>query len=292
MEKFCPNCGAELKEDSQFCPSCGKPVDSKVNEDSSEKSSNIIKKEKEKIESVSTFKYLGNGLKNLTKGYILAFKNKRFLVLMLIIAIIWIVFSVLPILGYDTQIVNILNYITFASAGVGLGIVGIIGGIFGKIVYAYFLIPLFLGINPFKGFGTALKNLPKALTSLSNQFLSPFIAGLGFSLISYNFFNADLTIENSMIGIIAFILAFRTTGRENSFWKGFLYTLNKDLEITQDNKKKANLFFYGLSIGFIISIGLTFLGIKHICYILGIILLIASVILKFVNKTSKQEVTV
>jgi len=293
MEKYCKECGSLLIEESSFCPSCGAEIS-----DDNKKLQEITTKPELNYDSskanrnLSATKHLISGIKNIPKGIILSFQNKRYLALIIILTLLWTIPSILAILGNESQILKIISYITYSLGGISSSILGILGGITGKIFYAYFLIPIFLGNNPLRGVIKAGREISNTFNTKLVKSFSSFVFGIGAALILYNFFNFSLAIQNSMIGIIGFIFAFRTVGQDNNFWKEFVYKLSKKDKNYLVKTTLTNRLFYGLSIGFLFAIILSLIPLDNICYIVGVFLLIVSIFLKIVSKSSKQEVTV
>ena len=293
MEKYCKECGTLLNEESSFCPTCGANID---NEDDDFKelkfetdSNSSSNKHNSKISATS---HLISGIKNIPKGIILSFQNKRYLIIIILLILLWTIPSIMTILGSESQILNIISYITYSLGGISSSILGIVGGVIGKVVYAYFLVPIFLGNNPLRGIIKGAREISNTFNTNLVKSFSSFVLGIGVALILYNFFNSSLAIQNSMIGIIGFVTAFRTVGQENNFWKEYVYKLNKRAKSDLERKALTNRLFYGLSIGFLFAIILSLIPLDNICYIVGVFLLIISIFLKIVSKSSKQEVTV
>ncbi|MDD4078050.1 MAG: hypothetical protein PHT03_08805, partial [Bacilli bacterium] len=71
------------------------------------------------------------------------FKNKKRLILIGIIALLWIIFILLPVFGINPLPVKILSFLTFAQGGISMNPLRVIGGVIGKGVFAIFFLSLF-----------------------------------------------------------------------------------------------------------------------------------------------------
>lgn len=293
MERYCIKCNATLTGNSKYCASCGEPVPQEESGESFLETTQTTKTvlKPKRVKGMSPLKYLLSGVSRLVKGYALAFRNKRFIIVMILMAAVWTVLSILPLYGNNTKLVRTLNYLTFANGGLGSGWLGAAGGIFGKVVYAYLVLPLVFGQNPFKGIGKAVKCLPKAFAFKGGKSTAPLLAGCGLAFIAYNFMNGNASIQNSMVAIAAFFLTLRALGRKEGFLKGFVKSvMDKYFKRGSDDGLRVDRIFYGMAAGFLLSILFSLIKVNSICYLAGLVFVLSAFIVSIAGKLSNREV--
>jgi hypothetical protein len=159
-------------------------------------------------------------------------KNPKQLIPMLAMGAFWLALSMLPALGINPLPVQLLSFLTFAQGGMYGGVLGAVGGVMGKAVFAYFvsalLLPLFSGKNPFRGMGGGFKAFFSGLAAQSASAAAPLLMGLGLALILYNFFTGNAGLVNSMAGVVGFMLALKALlSKGGSIWGLLLTAANK-----------------------------------------------------------------
>lgn len=338
--KFCTQCGDEVKPNDKFCVTCGSKIEQEleieeqkpkafkteslveenqknkvINQDSISKVKQIfgntsfaaatagemfftqaIPSMNNVTSNLGPIKYLLNGIKNILKGPKNILKDKKMLISTIVMAIIWILLAILPTFGAYSKPIRYLSFLTFARGGMGQDLINIIGGTIGKGLYAYFITSLFLpilsGKKPLKGIGGGIKTIFKTFAVKDINQLVPLFLGSGVALIIYNFLTGNALLINSMAGIVGFILALRALSRKTGFLRGFIMSV-----VNKFSKNKFTDTYFvdstisGITTGFALSILLSAIPFRYICYIIGIVFVIVSIILKLVSRNkNKKEV--
>lgn len=347
--RFCIECGAEIKPDSKFCISCGSKIAEelekeevlepeayktkppiKENQKEEEVKSKDEKKRKINLDKVSSpgkifdntsfdattsgemiftqtmpainnigstlgpIKYLLKGIENIFNGLKNAFRDKKKLIPAIVMAAIWIILTILPMLGVYNTPIRYLSFLTFARGGMGQGLLNIIGGTVGKGLYAYFvtalILPIFSGKKPFKGIGRGIKTLLKSFAVKDISEAVPLFLGSGIALIIYNFLNANASLINSMAGIVGFIMALRALSRNTGFLRGFIMSvLNKLSKKKSMGTSFANRTIAGITTGFALSILFSTIPFRFTCYVVGIIFIAVALILRIASGSSNKD---
>ncbi len=299
MNFICKNCNAPIKTGEKFCAVCGTAVaqdeyqHAVANGEHTQTNQTVVK------EPMPFGKAVKQGVKKLTTALKIMLKNpkKMFLLLLptVIISAIWLVLSLLFSLGVSALPLQILSFFTFALGGMTGGAFGMMGGIFGKAMTAYFvnatIIPLCKKQKPFdKGKIKSGLQAVFAKGSLKGAVaISPVLIGFGLALIAYNFMNATACLQNSMIGIIGAVMALQLLSKGGGIIFSFLFML---LKVMTKGKAPSYLTIdraiAGLAMGFTGAVALSLLPLSSICYILGVICLIGGIVAPLVeNKTAK-----
>ncbi|MDP3058341.1 MAG: hypothetical protein Q8N36_02665, partial [bacterium] len=132
-------------------------------------------------------------------------KNPRQWIPMLILSAFWLILSLLSAFGINSQAVRVLSFFTFAQGGMYNGMLGAIGGVIGKAVFAYFvsvlILPIFSRKNPIKGVGRGLKSFITGIVVKSANEAGKLVVGIGLALVMFNFFTGNASTVNSMAGV-------------------------------------------------------------------------------------------
>jgi hypothetical protein len=241
------------------------------------------------------FKYFFSGVGRLLKGFIGVFRNKKRLIAVIAVSLIWLVLMLLPSLGLQTSKLKWLDFLTFSKGGTSGGLLGQIGGVAGKGMFAYFIfssaLPVFGGGRPFAGIGKGLKRFFGSLSFRDKSAVSSLLSGAGIALAAYNFLTGNALLINSMAGISAFFISLRALANRGGFLRGFLTSITSKFSKGHTAYASAiTRFMAGLAAGFAIGVALSATGISVIGYIGGCIFLIAAVIIKIVTRGRKGEV--
>lgn len=322
--QFCTQCGASIKSDSKFCTGCGAKAEQPVKSPSPSKDSPISAKTVSTAASLllgntslaaatggeMTFtqampavggiipgvelgplKYLLGGVGRLFKGITGVFKNKKRFISVLVVSLLWLILLMLPALGINIPALRYLNFLTFAQGGTSGGALGMAGGLVGKGLFAYFIAALFTGSKPFAGLGGGFKSLLGSLAVKEKSALASLLLGAGLALIGYNFLTGNGSLQNSMAGIIAFLISLRAIANKGGFLRGFLRSLFKKLGKGQMPDTSAiTRIMAGWATGFAIGVPLSVTGISSIGYLTGSVLAIVAVVLKIVSDSKKEAV--
>jgi len=316
MSKFCRNCGVQLKPDVKFCAPCGveaqvtgaqtlavSPVGATVKMAANASFASATAGEScfthslpgagEISAAIGPLKVLFQGLSGLFRGFGSAIKDKKRLIPALMLALLWFILTLLPLLGINPMPVKWLSFLTFAGGGTSNGITGLVGGVVGKGVFAYFLmslvIPLTRGQKPFAGVGRGIKQFFQSIGAKSLAQLAPLLLGTGAALIGYNFITGNASIQNSMVGIAALLLSLRALSNKAGFLRGFFLSFFKRVGVNSTlTSAYVNRLITGWTSGFAIGVVISSLKIGSLSLLFGAILLLAAVVLGFVSRGSKE----
>ena len=240
-------------------------------------------------------KLLFGGLKNIFRGFFAAFRDKKRWIPAAVLAVVWLLLTLLPLLGFNPAPVRWLSFLTFANGGTTGGLLGLIGGVVGKGVFAYFLISLVVppnrGQKPFAGVWGGIGRLIPSIAAKTPVQMSGVLAGMGAALVGYNFMTGSVSIQQSMAGVAALLLSLRALSNRTGFLYRFFGSLTKGLrKNNQMNPDAATRLLAGWTAGFALALPLSAVPYAQSGYALGALLLLTAIILKIVSG-SKKEVT-
>lgn len=233
--------------------------------------------EKEKKEDGFFRKYV-EALKSLLR-------HPKKLIPTFVLAAIWLVLPIVMgfVPGANIPIVRFFSTLTYANGGVFGGFFGTVGGIFGKAVFAAAVNGLVLSIcakkNPFAGF----KKSAAGVLGGGAKAVAPFLIGGGIGFLLYFFFNITSAPQNSMISIVCVISLIQTIAKQNGLGFALAFWAVKKL-----SKGKAptraflNRILSGLAAAFAVSFPVTFLRVRFLTPLLGLLLLGAGIALPFI----------
>lgn len=249
----------------------------------------------ESMPSLGPIRYIFSSINRLVKGFSQALKDKRKLISVAILAIIWTAYAALRYFKVDADWLDGLSIATFAHGGLSTDPADIMGGIVGKTMVAFvftrFTTALFSFKNPFAGSITALKAYLKSLAAGSGKAYAPLVFGIGTALVAYNAIGGTVSLSSAAVGVSGFILSIRALGQKTGFVKG-LYTAF----YSRSKKKKAldlsgiNRLMAGLTTGFALSTGLSVTEMTTIGYLTGIPVMLIGILLLFVPMGEKKAV--
>ncbi|MDD5603886.1 MAG: zinc ribbon domain-containing protein [Eubacteriales bacterium] len=240
-------------------------------------------------------KYIAASLRRGMSSLAAYFKSPRKMIPILILAAVWLVLSILPAMGINPLPVQVLSFITFAQGGMYGGFWGALGGILGKAVFAYFfsalLIPLVTGKASGKGFAKGIKQFFAGFYIQGLGVLAPLLAGIGLALIIFNFLSGNASLVNSMPGIVGLILAIRTGFRKSGFLRGLILSFaNKRSKGRIPANTTINHLAAGYAAGSLAGVALSALSVPFLPYLAGVILIIASIIIRIAARTRKEAI--
>lgn len=214
--------------------------------------------------SVASFKTAISGIGTI-------FKKPKILLTTLFISLVQVALSYLKILLPSSFLLSIASFFTFAQGGMYAGLLGAVGGVFGKGIYAWFINSLFISGSKNKVGNTENEKTEKNMKKKAGLFL----AGVGVALIAYNFLTGNASLENSVIGITALAACLRAIKRKKGFLIGLICSFTKG----EMSRNTAVSPIKGMVLGFLLGVisSLKFTGI--ICYIAGTIIFILALIL-------------
>jgi hypothetical protein len=290
MSEFCKDCGAQLAPDALFCGSCGMQIQKEEPLDES----NYINKDH--VQNVSSpLRFFVSSIRAGFDSLRQFLRNPKQLVPMLVLSVLWLILSMLSALDINPQPVRVLSYLTFAQGGMYNGMLGAVGGVIGKAVFAYFvsvlILPIFSGKNPFKGLGGGIKSFFRGLAVNSANALGQLFIGIGLAMIAFNFFTGNASTINNMVGIVGFVLAIRSLWRRAGFFWGFLLSMSNKLSKGRAPTQMAvNRIVSGYAVGSAAGVGLSTFQMPYLPYAIGIVLLIVGIVLGIAGKTRKEAI--
>lgn len=302
---FCTECGASVLRGQQFCTRCGARLEAPEAEPLTRNTAAPEGANQRLYANISPphskaapFKYLCAHIKASVKGIGSVFKNVRVVIALAVMAVIWILFSLLPLFGINPLPVQILSILTFSQGGLYNGVHGALGGIVGKILFAYLAMPLLTGQNPFRGVPAGFKKIPVAVGKSVPPGL--FFIGLGIAPILYNFMAGSASLMKIMAAFAGFLLCIRAMGAREGFLRGFVSSVLDAYTRRSGVPPYNESVLAGLAAGFLLSIPLSLLVLippwqpilGYVCYFTGSGLLIIGVVLQLVSNGRKVVRTV
>lgn len=244
--------------------------------------------------AVSPFRFIFSSAKGFIRGIPAALKDKKKLIPLLILALIWIVYAILKYFEIESPLLESIGMLTFARGGLGTTPQTIMGGIIGKGMVAYlftqFFSALFARKNPFSGATSAIKAFFKNLFVRSKNDLSPLLFGFGSALVIYNAISGTLSLSSLAVGISGWVISLKALNQRAGFIKGLYRAFKsrsknaKTLDISRINR-----FITGLSLGFAGGIALSTTSIGSLGYWVGLPVMVASVIVLLIPTSHKKE---
>ncbi|MDK2890703.1 MAG: hypothetical protein PWR21_1335 [Methanoculleus sp.] len=217
-------------------------------------------------------------VQNRIDGFKSGLQNKKLLMAAGTMALVWLVLTILPAVGFNPAPVQSLSFLTFARGGLSGGIPGFIGGLIGKGLIAYFVTLLIVG-------GISGESIMSSVRSLAAQFsggkwdlasISPLLVGGGAALFVYNFLAGTSTIMNCMVGVVAFLIAARAlANRAGCVRQVFAAVFAKNGRADSGLVTKVMAGWAG---GFALGVVLSVFG-GYTCYIAGFVLLAVGAVL-------------
>lgn len=214
-----------------------------------------------------------SGFSSLIKGFKRTFINKKLLVLVIVVSLIWLFLNVLTALGIFPLPLRLLSWLTAAGGSM-------IGGSVGKGLVAAMMAQLLTDKHMLKrvkgGFGqltSLLKGRNKAYSSL--------LMGAGASLIVSNMMFAS-NLQNTMVCIAGFALSAKAL-----MGNGFLRRLTSSLMPKASNAGISSIMG-GWTAGFALFILVSLIPGVYNGYIIGVALFIGGIILMILNNKKKE----
>lgn len=219
-------------------------------------------------------------------------KNPKQMIPTVILGLFWLVLALLGSFGINPLPVRILSFLTFAQGGMFGGVFGAVGGILGKVVVVAFLnaavIPLFQKKAPFSGVGGGIKGFFKSLAVKSMASIAPLLGGLGISLLLYAFMNSSQSLQNSIVGIIAFVMLLQNMGRQGGFLWGLVFSSAGSISKGKTPSYiEVSRFLSGMTLGFALAVALSAMKLPWSTW-LGAGFLILALIFIIAAKSKKE----
>ena len=198
-----------------------------------------------------------------------------------ILAVLWMVISLLMAMGKDLTVVKWLNTLTYASGGMYGGALGAAGGIFGKAVFAAvvntIILSLWAGKNPFARDEKGQSLMRKAT-----------FIGLGASLVLYYFFNVTSSTKNVMVGVLAAIGAIQAAQSSHGIiFSIVLFIAGKASGGRAPSSTAVRNSLLGATAGFALGVPLTFLHQPLLIASVGFAVLLLGILLAVLGQQKK-----
>ncbi|MHB8129554.1 MAG: hypothetical protein ACYDEX_11200 [Mobilitalea sp.] len=237
------------------------------------------------------FHFLIKEGKRVVKGLFLAFKDKKKLIPTIIFSVVWIVLILLPRIGINSKLVQILSFLTFAQGGLSNNVLRILGGLVGKGIYAYLvtslIIPITRGKNPFRSIASGMKTTIEQYKNITTN-LVDLLAGAGVAFIFYNFMAGYASLWKSMAAIAAMLLTLRALGSKSSSLNTFISLLLKRRKNHIIGTGGGQGIIAGMSAGFALSIPISTIPYVSICYVIGGVMIVSGIIIRIINGKKKE----
>ncbi|MBQ3724094.1 MAG: zinc-ribbon domain-containing protein [Oscillospiraceae bacterium] len=314
---FCPKCGNKLPDNAKFCDKCGNPVGSVPNNPSVDHqippqtppTQSTVERAPEPqafrfnapsvsgetaygtignaaMSAVSNAipgpgKVIGTSVKQFFTSIGAAFKDPKRLIPAFVLALVWLILNILQACGINPRPIKILSFFTFANGGMSGGVIGTIGGILGKGIFAGALVSL-IGLFSRKGgakrsFGETLKGA----FGVSLDSLWAYLTGIGAAMLLYLFISGGATRISFMGGIAAAFLAARAA-LNNGFLRQLLGSFTKRKSPSDPNVQGL---IRGLSVGFAASALIGLSNSNLILIIIGSMLLVGGIVMMILQAT-------
>lgn len=305
---YCIRCGNNLVPQARFCPRCGAPVSGGFTGAVGAPRPGVVgagptgtvlamaqggfmtfahkalPQAAPVMQQVGPLQALGTGFINAFRGIGRACTDVRLLIPALLLTVNWVTLTVLSYFGVQYKWVEVWQWLSSGSTGVQGGALGIIGSGFGKGVFAMFfmslLVPLFHGQNPFSQYIAGAKaGFTAGGISLKQIALLGLGAGLAITLFQF------MTYQGSAAGGMTAIAGFFVALRSLSQRSGFLWQMVGSLVSKRGgpvDQGSITRFKLGLALGFMLAGGLMFIPFFYICYLVGGVLCLLSLVLLIV----------
>jgi len=254
------------------------------------------------MQALHPVKVLFSGAVGVIKGVGAAFKNKKKLLPAIILAVTWILLTLLPALGINPVPIQWLSWLTFAQGGMRGGIgnaavgaaTGFLGGILGKGLFAGLITSIVTAVirkqNPFKSIGGGFGRMFSAFNFKDKGSIGFMLTGAGIAFIGYNFMAGTASLTGTMAAIAAFLMTLKSLGSGAGFLRNLLggfFAKNKKV-----NTQAVNTVMAGMASGFAFSVPLSAVPWAYTPYAAGAVLFIAGIVLAIVLKNNKEVAAV
>ena len=302
-EHICVHCGATLRANSKFCPVCGKTLE-KSNNEQSESKPQLIQSAKSVADTLgatsftapdapgefalgsvsiipNTADIITGGFKNLLSSFKTFFKNPKAYIPTLAISLIWLTISILRTCKIAIPMNQLVSTLTFANAGSTGNPLSMLGGLFGKGVYAGALVSLVYMIGNI-GKGKKLNPTETLKTSFgfNSDTVWSYILGAGLAIVLFVFMAGWVSYTDVMGGVAASFLSARS-----ALSGGFLNKLMASIESKSEVKALKGIPS-GLAAGFALG---TLLGFIPNCnswlWIAGAVITLGGAVMLILQKT-------
>ena len=220
---FCPHCGSKLPAGAKFCGVCGKTTEAvpPTPEFESKKASfhapilsgenafGQVDVNKSENAHLTPGQVISNSFRSLISSLTAFFKDPIKLIPLIILAVLWLTINILQACGVNFLPINVFSFLSFAEAGMHGGILGALGGIIGKGIFAGAAVSLVRLFTQKKGEKRSFADIVKGAFGVSPDTLWAYLTGIGAAMLLYLFISGGATRISFMGGIAASFLTAR-----------------------------------------------------------------------------------
>ena len=291
MDQYCGNCGSPVARGAEFCAACGAGIQMKMSPDAAVYTG--APQETPVDSSPAPPGTPDRSGRAFTESFKAFLKDPKKLLPTLALAAIWLFISLLSAKGINPWPVKMLSFLTFAQGGMYGGVLGALGGVIGKAVFAYgvsvLILPLFSGKNPFREMGGGFKGFIAALTVQGANAAGLLLLGAGLALILFNFFTGNASAVNSMAGVLGFVLALKVLfNRGGLIWGLLLGAANRLTGGRTPSQATVSRVVSGFAAGSALGVILTFPPLPYLPYLSGAVLLVAGLVIVLTAKQGRE----
>jgi predicted membrane protein len=118
--------------------------------------------------------------------------------------------------------------------------------------------------------------------------IAPLLGGLGISLLLYAFMNSSQSLQNSIVGIIAFVMLLQNMGRQGGFLWGLVFSAAGSISKGKTPSYiEVSRFLSGMTLGFALAVALSAMKLPWSTW-LGAGFLILALIFIIAAKSKKE----
>ena len=189
------------------------------------------------------------------------------LLLTVLVSEVQFLLSMMSAAGKGGNGTALASFALYANGGMYGGVLGAIGGFFGKMLLMMFLNAFVLGLemhqNPFANFGAGFVKTFRAFAFKRLFDPAALILGASFSLVVYSICNLTQNRMNSMIGVYLVVMLMGSLGKKDSFLYGlFLHLfLGRRMGDVRNDQTITSLMG-GSAFGYLLGTVLSLAGIK------------------------------
>ena len=212
----------------------------------------------------------------------------------IVLTVVWTVFSLMSTFGVNIPVFRTLYTLTYANGGMFGGLLGAVGGIFGKAVFAGVVNTLVLAVfekkNPFAGSGKALTGVVGDAARSGVSAVSPFLLGAGAGLLLYWLFNITASPVNCAVAVVSAVGALSALGKKGGLLTSLIFSVLKRASRGKTpSQVTVNRVLAGFSAGFVIGLPLTFVRIGWVLLLVGVLLTAAGIALPTALKNGARK---
>lgn len=208
------------------------------------------------IDDRKIISYTGLGpvdfLKVCAKECVVGFRNLPLLKVsffIIALAVLWICLIKAKLAQPENAYVAIASMLTYAQSGLYGGTVDFLGGILGRIFFAFFFLQLVIESSADTSYLRGYRET-KPSRFLGVAVAGAWLAGFGAALFLFDLMTGGLRREDSIIGLVMFFWCWKARNDMNSRLLGFINSFFKGKPKYPNSARKA---LGGAAIGFLVS---------------------------------------